>query len=82
MVCSIIRDCQCLLESTGYSTLTSPPRLMWHAVVAQRCGHTHTQIHCVTPSDTIPSLLVKNTTDCHEAVAKWSASHTLKSWAS
>ena len=43
---------QIKLQSTGYSTLPSPPRLMRRAVVARR---THTQ----TPSVTIPSPLAK-----------------------
>jgi len=39
-------------ESTGYSALPSPPRLMRRAVAAQRT-HTHRHIHCLTASVTV-----------------------------
>jgi len=40
------------LQSTGYSALPSPPRLMRRAVAARWI---HTRTHSVTPSVTIPS---------------------------
>jgi len=42
------------LDSSGYSALPSPPRLMRRAVAARR-----TQTHTLTPSVTIPSPLAK-----------------------